>query len=72
MRRIRKERKGAVGVGPVSGERGIEEEREREKGFHKHRDKFFERQPNYTRIQKDYKFKGDESGLQRNSIPREN
>lgn len=78
MRRIRKERKGAVGVGPVSGERGIEEEREgkreREKGFHKHRDKFFERQPNYTRIQKDYKFKGDESGLRRvrNSIPREN
>lgn len=53
MRRIRKERKGAeLGVGPVSGERRMEEERdregERERGFHKHRDKFFERQPNYT------------------------
>lgn len=46
--------------------------RVRERGFHKHRDKFFERQPNYTRIQKDYKFKGDGLRRIRNSIPCEN
>ena len=61
------ERKGAVTgrEGGVSDEKGKNEER----GFHKHRDRFFGRHGRIIRgIQGDCKFKGDASGLAE-SIP---